>query len=189
MHCKFFNINMFLWSNCKTQGERKQRQNAFMSKWVNYIKCTPSGDEVLWFQISRSSETVSSINSWNHLYNVLSQYDWWTDHKKPSDPRQSFLDQKEKNNYEERIIFLQFIKGLYSEFTFTWKMWPRTLEVLRCLRGNYMILWFWVSVTMVTGTMVNAHKHIALLYKIYTLISSRVAFQVLYFCLEIRWRR
>lgn len=141
MHCQFFNINMFLWSNCKTQGERKQRQNAFMSKRVNYIKCIHSGDEILWFQIPEAQKlTVSNKNSWNHLYNVLSQYDWWSVYKTSSDPLPELSCSKGKKNIWRKDKFLHFIKGLQSEFTFTWKLWPRTLEVLRCWRGNCMIL-------------------------------------------------
>lgn len=173
---QFFTINMFLCSNCKTQSERKQRQNAFISKWVHYIKCIHSGGEVSWFQISRSSE----IDCFQ--YNLLETYcHSMTDgliiknHLTP--PARPFLLKRKKELWR-KDNFLQFIKGLYNEFTFTWEMWLRTLEVLRYLKGNYMILWIWVSVTIVTGTMVNDHTYIGL-------ISSRVAFQVLCFCLEI----
>lgn len=151
-----------------------------MPKWVNYIECTHSGDKVLWFQISRSSKT--DCFQYNLLEPPLQSIVtlwlmvWLQKIIRP--PVRAFLLKRKKELWR-KDNFLQFIKGLYSEFTFTCKILrPRTLEVLRYLRGNYMILWIWVSVTMLTGSMVNAHTHIGL-------ISSRVAFQVLCFCLEI----
>lgn len=176
MYCQLFNINMFLWKNCKRQGERKQRQNAFMSKGVNYIKRTYSGDEALWSQMSRSSETDGfQYNLWESPLQCIATV--WLQ-KIIRSPARAFL-LKRKRELWRKDNFLQFIKGLYSEFTFTREILrPRTSEVLRCLNGNYMILWIWVSVTMVTETIANAHRYIGL-------ISSRVAFQVLCFCLEM----